>query len=59
VSQTNYANLGRLMIVVGVCGLLPLLMLPALRRSERDGAARQPAEPPGVAPLPARMPPTS
>jgi BT1 family len=59
VSQTNYANLGRLMIVVGICGLLPLLMLPALRRSERDGAARQPAEPPGVPPLPARVPPTS
>ena len=59
VSQTNYANLGRLMIVVGVCGILPLLMLPVLRRSERNGAARQPSEPPGVAPLPAPAPPTS
>ena len=59
VSQTNYANLGRLMIVVGVCGLLPLLMLPVLRRSERNGAAPQPSEPPTVAPLPAPAPPTS
>jgi len=59
VSQTNYANLGRLMIVVGLCGLLPLLMLPTLRRSERNGAAPQPSEPPGVAPLPTPVPPTS
>ena len=59
VSQTNYTNLGRLMIVVGVCGLLPLLMLPVLRRSERNGAAPQPSEPPGAAPLPAPAPPTS
>ena len=59
VSQTNYANLGRLMIVVGLCGLLPLLMLPTLRRSERNGAAPQPSGPPGVAPLPTPVPPTT
>jgi len=35
VSQQDYSNLGRLMIVVGLIGLLPLLVLPMLRREER------------------------
>jgi hypothetical protein len=37
VTQADYSNLGRLMIVVGVIGLLPLLALPLLRREERRG----------------------
>jgi hypothetical protein len=35
VSQQDYSNLGRLMITVGLIGLLPLLVLPLLRREER------------------------
>lgn len=34
VTQQDYSNLGRLMIVVGVVGLLPLLALPLLRKHE-------------------------
>jgi len=34
VTQTDYSNLGRLMITVGALGLLPLLALPVLRRHE-------------------------
>jgi hypothetical protein len=49
VSQENYANLGRLLIAVGVIGLLPLLALPLLRREEgasaAEAAARAPAGP--------------
>ena len=46
VTQANYAGLGRLMIVVGVIGLVPLLLLPMLRRSEREtGPAQKTAEP--------------
>ena len=49
VTQDNYANLGRLLITVGLIGLLPLLALPLLRREEAastaDGAARAPAGP--------------
>jgi hypothetical protein len=37
VTQTDYSNLGQLMIVVGVVSLLPLLALPLLRREERRG----------------------
>jgi MFS family permease len=37
VTQADYSNLGRLMIVVGVIGLVPLLALPLLRREERRG----------------------
>ena len=37
VTQDDYSNLGRLMITVGVIGLLPLLALPLLRRHE-DGS---------------------
>ena len=49
VTQADYSNLGRLMITVGVFGLLPLLAIPALRRSEREPApalADQPADQP-------------
>jgi MFS family permease len=35
VTQHDYSNLGRLMIVVGVIGLLPLLALPLLRKHEQ------------------------
>jgi MFS family permease len=37
VSQQDYSNLGRLMIGVGIIGLLPLCALPLLRREERAG----------------------
>jgi hypothetical protein len=37
VTQADYSNLGRLMIVVGLVGLVPLLALPLLRREERRG----------------------
>jgi hypothetical protein len=47
VTQSDYSNLGRLMIVVGMLGLLPLLTLPMLRRTERTGA---PAPPPSAEP---------
>jgi hypothetical protein len=49
VTQENYANLGRLLITVGLIGLLPLLALPLLRREEAasaaGAAARAPAGP--------------
>ena len=44
VTQTDYSNLGRLMITVGVVSLVPLLALPLLRRQER-GAGRAPTAP--------------
>jgi len=34
VTQADYSNLGRLMVAVGLVGLLPLLVLPLLRREE-------------------------
>ncbi len=37
VTQQDYSNLGRLMIAVGVIGLLPLATLPLLRKYERIG----------------------
>ena len=43
VSQQDYSNLGRLMISVGVIGLLPLCALPLLRREERAGSGSEPA----------------
>jgi hypothetical protein len=45
VTQENYANLGQLMILVGVIGLLPLLTLPVLRKEEREAREKdgQPA----------------
>ncbi len=38
VTQQDYSNLGRLMITVGVLGLLPLLALPLLWRQEHAAA---------------------
>ena len=35
VTQQDYSNLGRLMIAVGVIGLLPLLAVPLLRRGRK------------------------
>jgi hypothetical protein len=53
VTQADYSNLGRLMIVVGAIGLVPLLALPALRRTERASAATAPpAATPERAPSP-------
>src|SRR5574341_1835626 len=37
VTQQDYGNLGRLMITVGALGLLPLVLLPLLRRQEATG----------------------
>jgi len=49
VTQQDYGNLGRLMIVVGLIGLLPLVVIPLLKREEVHlGPARAPA--PGEAP---------
>ena len=39
VTQADYSNLGRLMVTVGLVGLLPLLVLPLLRREEAVEAA--------------------
>ena len=39
VTQQDYSNLGRLMIVVGVVGLLPLLALPLLWKHEQPESA--------------------
>jgi hypothetical protein len=51
VTQQDYSNLGRLMIAVGVIGLLPLLALPLLWRQEH---------PPVPAPeVPATAPPAA
>jgi hypothetical protein len=38
VTQQDYSNLGQLMIVVGMIGLLPLLALPLLWSEERGAA---------------------
>jgi BT1 family len=38
VTQADYSGLGRLMITVGLIGLVPLLALPLLRREERRTA---------------------
>jgi hypothetical protein len=40
VTQQDYSNLGRLMIVVGVIGLLPLLALPLLWKQEHPAPPR-------------------
>jgi hypothetical protein len=48
VTQQDYSGLGRLLIAVGVIGLLPLLALPLLRREESNSVAapaRAPARP--------------
>ena len=44
-TQADYSNLGRLMVTVGLVGLLPLLVLPLLRREE---AAEAVTKAPGV-----------
>ena len=44
VTQADYSNLGRLMVTVGLVGLLPLLVLPLLRREEEvEAEAAAPA----------------
>ena len=43
VTQADYSNLGRLMVTVGLVGLLPLLVLPLLRREEEVEAAPAPS----------------
>ena len=50
VTQQDYSNLGRLMITVGLVGLLPLLALPLLRREESEATPSPPAPAPGPAP---------
>jgi BT1 family protein len=45
VTQANYSNLGRLMITVSALGLVPLLLLPLLRRAERQGLTTPPSVP--------------
>jgi MFS family permease len=48
VTQHDYSGLGRLLIAVGVIGLLPLLALPLLRREEAGPATGdEPAPAPG------------
>jgi len=39
VTQHDYGNLGRLLIAVGLIGLVPLLALPLLRREETQSAS--------------------
>ena len=41
VTQADYSGLGRLMITVGLIGLVPLLALPLLRREEQRMAAER------------------
>jgi hypothetical protein len=50
VTQQDYSNLGPLMITVAAIALLPLLLIPLLRRSERETAAPSPSPP--IAPPP-------
>jgi hypothetical protein len=45
VTQADYSGLGRLMITVGLIGLVPLLAMPLLRREERTAAAARAPEP--------------
>jgi hypothetical protein len=58
VTQEDYSNLGALMVTVGLIGLLPLLVLPLLRREERAGLGslrrerQEPAATPAEAPFP-------
>jgi MFS family permease len=49
VTQQDYSNLGLLMILVGMIGLLPLLALPLLWNEERGAARRVPTEASAVA----------
>jgi BT1 family len=50
VTQADYSNLGRLMVTVGLVGLLPLLVLPLLRREESEGTPSAPAPAPDPVP---------
>jgi hypothetical protein len=45
VTQESYEGLGRLMITVGILGLVPLLAVPLLRREEARLAASGAAAP--------------
>ena len=45
VTQQDYSNLGKLMITVGVIGVLPLFALPVLRREEAVLSGSAPAQP--------------
>jgi BT1 family len=45
VTQQDYSNLGKLMITVGVIGVLPLFALPVLRRQEAALSGSPPAQP--------------
>ena len=45
VTQQDYSNLGKLMITVGVIGVLPLFTLPVLRRQEAALTGSAPAQP--------------
>jgi hypothetical protein len=45
VTQQDYSNLGKLMITVGVIGVLPLFALPVLRREEAVLSGSPPAQP--------------
>ena len=47
VTQESYEGLGRLMITVGLLGLVPLLAVPLLRREEVRGAAPSAPAPEG------------
>jgi hypothetical protein len=49
VTQQDYSNLGLLMILVGMIGLLPLLALPLLWNEERGAAGRERREASAVA----------
>jgi hypothetical protein len=53
VTQADYSNLGRLMLTVGLLALVPLLMLPPLRRAERRGLGHAGAGAPAAAGAPA------
>jgi hypothetical protein len=50
VTREDYSSLGRLMITVGVLGLIPLLAVPLLRRRERQDAAAPTGVTAGAAP---------
>ncbi|MGH7314491.1 MAG: hypothetical protein ACREJV_15050 [Candidatus Rokuibacteriota bacterium] len=51
VTQQDYSSLGQLMIVVGMIGLVPLLVLPLLWNQEHGGATQESTEAPGVVEL--------
>jgi hypothetical protein len=57
ITQQDYSNLGRLMITVGVIGLLPLLALPLLWNAERPHAGQRQPDAHSVAEASAASPP--